>query len=339
MTSIVQKYFHLIGILFILFGINILKVKASQDCDNFSKVIEYVGDSTFRENYKKELNCCYNKKIINCDENENIVSVQLNNQKVKDIENVISYLGKLEHLVELIINYGDIDYIPSSIENLKNLNVLNLSNNKISSIPENIGNLVKLEHLDLDDNKIKSIPKNFANLKNLFYLNLSRNKFESIPKDLKNLNNLNYLNLAYNEISGYIPLDFLELKKLENLFLNNNKKLDGYVPPFENVKDCDYKDTDLCTLKDEECRASIQCYKEEILDGNKNNGSPDPNAYVDRAITNQEDRNVVSGGQTKNIITGIIIVLAVVLMCVFCHYCAPEDEYYVVKKKDTCIIS
>ena len=74
--------------------------------------------------------------------------------------------------------------------------------------------------------------------------------------------------------------------------LKGNSDLKGYVPPFSNVEKCDYHDTGLCTLKDEKCKAPIQCMKDEIVDGNQNNGNLVPNAYEDKAITKDSERNV-----------------------------------------------
>jgi len=58
---------------------------------------------------------------------------------------------------------------------------------------------------------------------------------------------------------------------------------------------CSYSGTGLCTLKGETCPASIQCYKDEIKDGNRHNGSSDEYAYTDRAITSESERNVEIG--------------------------------------------
>jgi len=121
--------------------------------------------------------------------------------------------------------------------------------------------------------------------------------------------------------------------KKNKRYLDNNKKLDGYVPPFSTVSKCTYENTDLCSLKGEKCPAPIQCYKEEIEDGNKHNGSKDPNNYVDKAITDKSERKVdtkksavseIVKGKTIYYVVGIIIL--VIICCCCCCCCCADDS-------------
>jgi len=99
----------------------------------------------------------------------------------------------------------------------------------------------------------------------------------------------------------------------------------------------------LCTLKGEKCRASIQCYKEEIEEGNKNNGSPDPNAFVDRGITDPKDRNVKEGNKYGNIIQEILIAVGGIIAIIFWIFCCcfynPTGYTYTYNSDNECIIS
>ncbi len=68
------KYFQLLCNLFILSGINILKVIASTDCEIFNNSVTHF-DREFRLIYKEfEGNCC-SFKDITCDEDSNIISM------------------------------------------------------------------------------------------------------------------------------------------------------------------------------------------------------------------------------------------------------------------------
>ena len=69
----------------------------------------------------------------------------------------------------------------------------------------------------------------------------------------------------------------------------------GYISPFTGIDSCKYYKTDLCSLTGNGCHADIQCYKEEIIDTNKHNGNPDPNANVDRAIRDESERTFMVG--------------------------------------------
>jgi len=226
MVTVIPKYLQLICIFFILFGINISKVVAS-DCDVIKNILPYVDDESFKSEFERNSNCC-DVKGIGCDsQKQNIASVSLKKKHVTDFKSVV--------------------------EELKNL-------------------------------------------KYLYKLNLSKSNLTgSLPVELKYLKNLSYLNLSENDLEGYIPYELSELKNLGELRLNNNVNLKGYIPPFTGVKSCTYYKTSLCSLTGGGCHADIQCYKEEIIDTNKHNGNSDPNANVDRAITNESERTYMVG--------------------------------------------
>ena len=90
--------------------------------------------------------------------------------------------------------------------------------------------------------------------------------------------------------------------------------MDGYVPPFPSMTSCNFEKTDLCSLKGEKCLAPIRCNSTEIEDGNKHNGNPSSTSYLDRAITDESERNVE---KKKNGLsnTTIIIIVILVLLC------------------------
>ena len=77
--------------------------------------------------------------------------------------------------------------------------------------------------------------------------------------------------------------------------MDNNPNLKGYIPPFTGIQSCKYYKTGLCSLTGKGCHHDIQCYKEEIIESNKYNGNPDPNANVDRAIKDESERVFMVG--------------------------------------------
>jgi len=74
MTAIVYKYFPLICAIFIHFGVNISKVRASDDCDIFSEIVSCVDSKSYKEKFEKATDCCYFSDIT-CDTHKNIVNM------------------------------------------------------------------------------------------------------------------------------------------------------------------------------------------------------------------------------------------------------------------------
>jgi len=315
MATIINKYFHLLFIIFIIFGINIIKVAASEDCDAFSKVLPYIENDDFKKQFGKELNCCFVDSIITCDPKyENIISVVIDGKNATNVESILMEMENLKHLTTLVV-----------------------TGSKLSYIPDNIGNIKQLENLNLASNKIKSgIPSSIGDIESLRILNLSNNNITgTIPSNFKKLKKLTYLNLSNNDLEGYIPIDLIEMSSIEELYLENNEHLDGYVPPFPAVTKCTYENTELCTLKGEKCPAPIQCYKEEIEDGNKHNGSTDPNKYVDKAITDKSERKVDThksafkkffSNKTVYYVIGIVVLVLICCCCCCCCCCGDSDS-------------
>lgn len=291
-----NKYFKFICVILILFGINITGVVAS-DCDVFQNILPYMSEE-FVQEYKSKLNCCdFNKEIIQC-ENENIVTLKFeydnyNERNIKDIFNVLSNLQQLKSLTIPKME----PELPSEIGKLSNLVELEISKSNINQLPTEFSNLTNLETLKIEGSVLNEFPNvfNMASIKKLTIVgNIIGDVFKgtTIPKELANMKNLEELYLNGNNFYGYVPIELLELENLKIITLNGNPNLKGYVPPFPNLDRCDFHKTGLCTLKGEKCKAPIQCRKDEIEDGNKNNGNLVPNAYEDKAISKDSEREV-----------------------------------------------
>uniref|UniRef100_A0A7N0UZB0 Protein kinase domain-containing protein n=1 Tax=Kalanchoe fedtschenkoi TaxID=63787 RepID=A0A7N0UZB0_KALFE len=121
--------------------------------------------------------------------------------------------------------------IPPQIGELTELETLELSDNGMTGpIPAEIGKLRSLWMLEIYNNKLNgTIPDTFRNLTNLQKLDLSTNYIHGDLSALRNLTNLVTIQLFENELTGEIPPEFGEFKKLVNLSLYTNS-LTGQLP-------------------------------------------------------------------------------------------------------------
>ena len=99
---------------------------------------------------------------------------------------------------------------------------LRLAGNELHGrIPPELGSLTHLEALSLGRNRLTgTIPSELGKLANLENLTLGWNSlWGTIPPELGNLANLGRLDLMANNLSGALPQSFLQLEKLESLYL------------------------------------------------------------------------------------------------------------------------
>ncbi|KAG4092950.1 L domain-like protein [Neocallimastix lanati (nom. inval.)] len=167
----------------------------------------------------------------------------------------------------------------------------NYNERNIKDIFNVLSNLQQLKSLEISKSNINQLPTEFSNLTNLETLKIEGSVLNEFP-NVFNMASIKKLYLNGNNFYGYVPIELLELENLKIITLNGNPNLKGYVPPFPNLDRCDFHKTGLCTLKGEKCKAPIQCRKDEIEDGNKNNGNLVPNAYEDKAISKDSEREV-----------------------------------------------
>ncbi|XXG61832.1 hypothetical protein AAC387_Pa05g0339 [Persea americana] len=110
---------------------------------------------------------------------------------------------------------------------------LSLKDNKLSGLlPQELGQLSDLELLDLSGNGFSGpIPKQLEKCNKLRSLKLDGNNLNgSILFQIGNLENLGeILDLSQNLLTGEVPSQFRELKKLEKLSLSHNM-LSGSIP-------------------------------------------------------------------------------------------------------------
>lgn len=131
-----------------------------------------------------------------------------------------------------------------NFRNMRKLEGLYLPYNQIEFIDERVfDDLVSLKILRLDYNKIYYVAKiAFKNLKNLNELHLQFNELKSFYFDLELNTELSKLSISDNNISILVENHFDNNKKLEFMWLNNNKILYINSILFDGLNNLKYVD-------------------------------------------------------------------------------------------------
>jgi Leucine-rich repeat (LRR) protein len=93
-----------------------------------------------------------------------------------------------------------------------------------TSIEEALKNPNSVIRLDLSDQQIDFSLKSLREFKNMEFLSLKNDHLEQLPMEILELEKLKVLDLSGNDFSE-LPEDFKRLKNLEELYLNDEKKL------------------------------------------------------------------------------------------------------------------
>ena len=140
----------------------------------------------------------------------------LSSNKITDIEGIFH----LTNLKMLELGSNRIRSVPPEIASLVNLEELWLGKNKITSMT--LPPLPRLRHISLQNNRLEVWePSFFQNLSELTHLYLGHNNLPDLPEEFALLTNLVEVDLVRNAITLIKPIP--ELKKLEELWMNDNK--------------------------------------------------------------------------------------------------------------------
>lgn len=175
-----------------------------EDEIRFLREIEKRNDITFY--LEKELSGEYNNFTV---KNKRIAGFCID---ILKIEEILSPIGNLKSLEELLLMNSMLRSVPDSICHLKFLKNLDLYGNGLQNLPNCLGSLKNLEELGLNNNQLSKLPKSFENLKLLKKLDLGSNKFKEIPKELEKLDNLRKFVIRNNPINKNSQL-LKDLKK------------------------------------------------------------------------------------------------------------------------------
>lgn len=155
---------------------------------------------------------------INCNDKCEIIGIYMFGNNVSG-----SLPLQMKNLINLKYSEFYCNFIESGLESLsqiKNLDTISLGMNHLNDLPPSIFKMEKLISLDLSNNKIYcSISEPFQ--QSLLSLDLSYNKFFG-ALDFYLPTNLQLLSLSNNNLSGFIPQNINELKKLKYLNLSHN---------------------------------------------------------------------------------------------------------------------
>lgn len=133
---------------------------------------------------------------------------------------------KFPNLSQIWLNNNHIASLAplEKIKELHNLKILDLSHNKITTLSNSfLKNIKNLKTLFLNHNLIEELP-NLESLQNLRELHITHNRLEIFDQNILTKNtNLYVVNYGFNNIAKIIPSSNQPLRRLEVLFLNNNK--------------------------------------------------------------------------------------------------------------------
>ncbi|XVF34542.1 hypothetical protein REPUB_Repub18cG0068000 [Reevesia pubescens] len=182
-----------------------------------------------------------------------LVTLDLSNNHLTG--NIPNWIGRLSQLSYLLLNNNHFEGgIPVQLCKLGHLSVINLSNNNLSGTIPPCLKITTLNDISQDYVRyvaaVAQAPSSFTTdepiqftTKNISYsykgrvltllsgIDLSCNKLTGeIPHDVKNFRKIFTLNLSHNSLTGPIPLAVSDLKQIESLDLSYNK-LSGKIPP------------------------------------------------------------------------------------------------------------
>jgi Leucine-rich repeat (LRR) protein len=125
-------------------------------------------------------------------------------------------------LVELNLNYNQLETLHPSIGCQAQLKTLYLQCNLLKKLPDTFTCLLSLKVVWLNNNKLTVLPEDFGLLTGITSLNLSNNCLETLPDSLSELTKLNKLYINDNQLSK-LPASIRHLTRLSYLCFHHNR--------------------------------------------------------------------------------------------------------------------
>ncbi|KAL8515869.1 hypothetical protein ACS0TY_014533 [Phlomoides rotata] len=203
-----------------------------------------------------------NLEIFSISENKNISPWQ-----------IPSYLADSSHLIALYAtNAGLTGIIPNIFGSFPNLQILRLSyNNLTGSLPESFsGSEIQTLWLNNQNHGLSGEIDVLSGMTQLSQVWLHANLFSGGIPDLSNCTNLFDIQLRDNSFTGVLPPSLMNLPKLVNISLQNNR-LQGPIPVFPSTVKASIGDTNsFCSDKPGPCDPQVST----LLDVAKSLGYP-----------------------------------------------------------------
>lgn len=111
----------------------------------------------------------------------NLTSLRIIKSKLTELPDDIGALSEFGKLVELSLDFNELEEIPDSIAQITSLQRLTLSHNKLSHLPFNLGRLDNIQHLNVAHNQLKDVPESTRNMTGLTELFLQSNEINVLP--------------------------------------------------------------------------------------------------------------------------------------------------------------
>lgn len=189
-----------------------------------------------------------------------IIPSSLNNINIGYFEDLALAYQYKEQVKHLNLQNQNLGILPDKVLEFSQLEILDISNNQINSLPNELANLKNIKEVFINKNNFGEFPLVITQLSGLKVLNVGYNPINVLPKEITNLTVLEklvieamppsfVLNPEIGQLSqlkelyilaSYVtelPFDFLNLKNLEVLCLNNNQLqlLDASVYTLSNL--------------------------------------------------------------------------------------------------------
>lgn len=153
---------------------------------------------------------------------------------IQILDEELKYLADKSNDYFYYNNWKERGYTSLTSLKLRNLKELDLSLLGLKSLPYEIGYFQNVEELNLAGNNFSELPDEIYTLKNLKVLNLGDiinggNNIQYISKNIEKLTNLEVLQIVWNDELKELPIEILNLERLELLRLSQEQILETKV--------------------------------------------------------------------------------------------------------------
>ena len=111
----------------------------------------------------------------------NLISLRIVKSGLSTVPEELGHLSKHGTLIELSLDFNELEVVPDSLAHITSLQRLTLSHNKLTTLPFQLGRLTLLTHLNVAHNQLIGLPESTRRLSNLTELYLQSNEMNVLP--------------------------------------------------------------------------------------------------------------------------------------------------------------